>query len=325
MLIIKALLLSLIPVLAQANLNEVFADLLGRPPERGGWKASYEIRQYGAKPADGEKVSLRQHSVQAGFPLSSLIDRRWKLYLNGETDEIGSRARFPNGRPMPNQVWNLGSGVSYSRLTDSDRTVGGHLMLGSNSDRPFGALRDSTFESTLFYKIPEENEAAWVFFLNLSNNRGFLDYIPLPGAAYFFKPHPRLRMALGVPFILAFWSPFDGGVWSFTYYPVYSAQTKFSYFIFGPAHVFVQAKYHSKNYRLWDRADKKERFFYDEAVASGGFSMPLERNWMVEGSAGLSFERKFFLGEDSTDWKSGGQVIRPARAPFAALKLIATF
>lgn len=316
-------LLFTLPFTAHASLGEVFAELIGRP-ERGGLKTAYELKQYETATEGGPKLGLRQHSLQINTPLSSLSDRKWKLMLGGGLEEIRTSARFPNGRPLPNQIWDAKAGVSYMRLTDEDRTVGGYFQLGSNSDRPFGAFRDTSIEATAFYKIPKENQAAWIFFLSFANDRGFLNYVPLPGAAYFFLPHPKLRMAVGVPFLMMFWSPIDKGVLSFTYFPINRAQAKFSYFFFGPAHAFIGAKYHSRNSFPSDRSARKERLYYEEAVAEAGFSMPLERYLMVEGTAGYSFDRKYYLGEDQRD-KKNGQVSRPGDSPFASVRLVATF
>lgn len=315
----------LISMPAQANVNEIFAELFGRP-DRGGVKASYGLQQYesaGVKQTQ-DKLSLRQHRMDASIPLNNLSDKKWKLLLNANGDEIRSAARFPNGRPLPNKLWQIGAGLSHMRMLEGDRTIGGSFLIGSSGDKPFSAARDLTYQGNMVYKVPLEGEAAWVFFLNVSNTRGFLNNIPLPGAAYFFKAHSRLRMAVGLPFFTLFWTPIDKTIFSLSYFPLYNAQAKFSYFIFGPAHVFIQAKYQSDNYFLSDRANKKEKIFYEEAFASVGFAMPLERNILVDGTAGYSFDRKYFLGEKSSARKDG-QLRRPDKATFASIKLIASF
>lgn len=322
--ILKIALLALSPLLAQANIGDVFAELMGRP-ERGGVKASYEVKQFESAPIGNHKLSLRNQRAQVNVPLNSLSDRKWKLMLNGGLEEIHTNARFPGGRPLPNQVWDAGAGVSYMRQTEEDRTIGGFFQVGSHGDRPFGAFRDTSIEATAFYKVPQENEAAWIFFLSFANDRGFLNYIPLPGAAYFFRPHEKLRMAIGVPFVMAFWSPFEKAVASFTYFPVNRGQVKFSYFLFGPAHFYLGARYQSENSFPSDRSARKERFFYEEAVADMGFSMPLERYLLADISAGYSFDRKYFLGEGQRDWKENGLIVRAKKAPFATLRLTATF
>ncbi len=310
---------------AHANVHDIFAELLGRPqPDR--INASYEIQQYQSRPTKAvpHKIALRQHTLDASLPLTRTSDNKWKVLFNAGLDEVRTNAQFANNRLLPNRLWQVGAGLSHLRMLEGDKIAGGSFLVGSNGDKPFSAFRDTSFQGNLVYKLPREKEAAWIFFLNISNTRSFLNYWPLPGAAYFFRAHAKLRMAVGVPFFSLFWNPFEGSVLSFSYFPVYSAQVKWSYFLFGQAQFYAQAKYHSKNHFLSQRTDKRERLFYEEALAEGGFSMPLEHNIHLDANLGLSFDRKFFLGR-STRKKTAQQLIQPEKAPYASVKLVATF
>jgi hypothetical protein len=308
---------------AHAEGGDFFAELLGRE-SRPALTASYEITQHEATAIGGSPLSLREHSFSAGIPLNSLSDKRWRLQVNGSQEEIGSKARFPNGRPLPNSLWNIGIGASYLKLTEEDRTVGGYLMVGTNSDHIFRNGRDLFFRGTFAYKIPKENESAWIFFLSFANDRSFLNYLPLPGALYFFRPHPKLRLGLGLPFLLLFWSPWEKTVLNLTYFPLYNAEAKLSYFFFGPAHAYFLVKYDSKNFFLSDRSDRKERLFAEETEAKIGVATPLERNVLVNASLGYGFGRKFFLGRSQSK-RAEGQILRPANGAFASLRLATTF
>jgi len=321
----KLLLLFILSLPAHASTGEIFAELLGRP-DRGGIKGSYTFQQYetqGIKNSP-ERFGLRQHSLDASIPLNSLSDRKWKLLLNAEAEEIRSAARFPDGRPVPNALWNIGSGISYLRTTEKNRTVGGSFLLGSSGDQPFAAARDFLFHGNLVYKIPGEGESAWVFFLNITNNRTFLNFIPLVGGAYFFRVGSSLRIAAGVPFFMMFWTPFDRALFNVSYFPLYNAQAKFSYFLFGPAHLYAQIKFLTKSFFLADRRDSRERIFYEEVYSSTGFAMPLMQNLLIDAALGYGFDRKIFLGKSSTS-KKDGLFLRPEKAPLASLKLIASF
>lgn len=313
------------PLGAHASLQDFFAELFGRP-DRPVLRASYEIRQFETREVKqtNDKLSLRQHSFNGSVPLNRLSDKRWRLLTEAKLDEVGSSARFPDGRGVPDKLWNLNAGFSHLRQLSEDRTIGGTFEAGSASDQPFGAFRDTIFQANAIYKVPAEGDATWIFILNWSNNRSFANYLPLPGAAYFFRPTESVRLALGLPFFMAFWSPFDKAVVNLTYFPLNSGTFRFSYFVFGPAQAYAQVKYQTKNYYLAERTKKRERLFYEEAVAEAGFSMPLERNLSVDANAGLSFDRKYFFGEETTD-KRNGLLIRPDKAPFASVRLIATF
>lgn len=316
----------LFSALALANTNEIFAELLGGRPDRGNVRSSYEIRQYETTEIKNstEMYGLRQHRLESTIPLQHLEDKKWKLFFQGFHQEIRSNFLFPNRRPMPNSLWKLGVGLSHSRLTEQNRTIGGNIFVGTNSDRPFGDSRDLVFQGNLVYKIPTEGENAWLFFLNFSNDRSFANYVPLPGAAYFFRASEDLRLALGVPFFFAFWTPFEKAVFNLSYFPLYNGQAKFSYFLFGPAHVYLQAKFEGENNRVSDRNNSKERLLQEEIQALLGFVMPLERRVLIEVNGGYSWDRKVFLGEGSSDRKLG-QIARPEKTNFSTVKLSASF
>lgn len=308
-------------------MGELFGELFGRPEKKPVTKFSYQARQYessGLKNT-GHKLTLRQHEVEAAIPLERDYNHSWKLFLNGTLDELKSQGRFPNGRPMPNALWDPSVGLNYKHEYEaSGHTLGANFNVGSPSDRPFGALRDLSFQLNMTYKVPKENESAWIFFLSFANNRGFLNYVPLPGFAYFFRAHERLRMLVGLPFVSLFWTPFEKTVVSFTYFPLRNAQARVSYFLFGPAHVYLQAKHQSKNYFLSDRTAPRERLFYEEGVVSAGVTAPLERYALADLNFGYSFDRQYFLGEKSSARK-GDQRLSAGSAPFASAKLVLTF
>lgn len=311
---------------ARANINEIFAELLGCP-DRGRVKASYQVKQSQTR---GIKHSphtfgLRQHQLEATIPLNGLSDRKWKLHLNVEADEIRTGARFPNGRSLPRTLWDAGLGLSHSRILESGRTLAASLLVGSNSDQPFSAARDVVFQGNLVLKSPAAGESAWLYFLNISNNRSFANYLPLPGFAYYFQASDSLRMAVGLPFVMAFWSPFEKAVVNFSYFPLYNGQLRFSYFLFGPAQLYAQARYQSRHHLLSDRSDSRERLFNEEILGQLGFSMPLERNAMVDVSGGYTFDRKVYLSRKGRFQSASGQVLRPEKGLTGSIRLIATF
>ncbi len=311
---------------AYADMGEIFSDLAGRPEQKSFTKFSYQLRQYessGIK-GSGQKLRLRQHEVETAIPLSNQPENKWKLNLNSFTEELGSSARFSTGRPLPNTLWNPSLSVTNKRTFDEGKTLSSSFGFGSPSDRPFGAFRDLSFQANLVYKLPKTSEASWLFFLSFANNRSFLNYVPLPGFAYFFRPHERLRLLLGLPFLSLIWTPAEKTILTLTYFPTNNAQARISHFLFGPAHIYLQAKYHSKNYFLSDRGSTKERLYYEEAVVNTGITAPLERYALADLSIGYSFDRKYFLGEKSSARKTGPRLF-PEKAPYASAKLIFTF
>jgi hypothetical protein len=312
--------------LALANSNDLFAELLSGRPDRGNVRTSLESRIYETAEIKNsqEMYGQRQYRLETTIPLQHLEDKKWKLHLNGFHQEIRSNFLFPNRRGIPNSLWKIQAGASHTRLTEENRTLGGNLFVGTNSDAPFGYSRDLIVQANFVYKIPTEGDNAWLFFLNFSNDRSFANYIPIPGAAYFFRPAESLRLALGVPFFFLFWTPFEKAVFNVSYFPVYNGQAKFSYFLFGPAHIYLQAKFEGESSRISERNNSRERFLQEELQGLLGFVMPLEQRILLEANGGYSWDRRAFLGEDSSDRKLG-QIARPEKTPFATIKLSASF
>lgn len=314
------------PSSAHANVNELFTELFGRPREPR-VRAGYEFRQWETRPMKmrGGRLSLRQHLADVSLPLSSAENERWRLDLTGRLDEVGTEARFVNGRGIPAALWDSAAGVSYSRQLEEGRALAFSFQLGTNGDEPFRHLRDVVAQGNLIYKRPAPGpEASWIFALNFSTNRNFANYIPIPGFAYFFRPTETLRLALGVPFFTALWNPVPKAILNISYFPLNNAQARFSYFLFGPAQAYAQVRYQTKNFLTADRSDARERLFYEEAVAQAGITSPVSRSLMLDLYGGFSFDRKFFYERRTSD-KHRSEVLRPGHGPFGSLRLIASF
>lgn len=304
--------------------NDFMGELMAPPGASQGVRVRNEFRQYGSAGANQESFELRQNRFDLSAPLAKTENGSWRARAFAEYDELKTRARFSDGRALPNQLWDAGAGFSHSRVVQGDRTAGGNFTVSSASDRPFGAGRDFGFSLNLTYKIPAENEAAWILFLSLSNTRGFLNYVPLPGAAYSFKAHERVRMVLGIPFALIFWRPTDLWTVTFSYFPIRTGELRLSYGSPRGPHPYVLASFKSRTFRLYERADKEERLFVDEGLFQAGFNLPVAGKVYAELGGGLAFARRFFLARKVTEHTNAPK-IRAENAPFGHLKLMANF
>ncbi|MCO5142912.1 MAG: hypothetical protein M9962_07475 [Oligoflexia bacterium] len=282
--------------------GDLFAEIMGRP-DRGKTKLSYEGSHTFQGEIEGTSSKLTQqfHALKGTFLLWQNYETKWKLSNSASISQIKTNARFPNGNPLPNQLWDLQTKISYSHKKENNDTIATDLAIGSNSNRPYGAFRDSYFSLNFIYHRPNEDESGWLYFLNLSNNRSILNFIPLPGFAYYFKAHENLRLVLGLPIFVAFWRPLPKLVTSISYFPVRNLRFKTSYFLFGPAQIFAELNREENLYRISDRQNKKERFFSEEWLAKIGAQMPLEKYLLGQISIGQKFQRRFFLGEKQKD------------------------
>lgn len=316
--------LSALFIALPAFANDFMGELMAPPGMKIGNTAKAELRHYGAAEANHESFRVQQSRLEISSPFAGEEGRGWRAKAFAEYDDIRTRAAFPNGRPVPNRLWDTGIGLSHHRALNADRLAGGNLTVSSASDRPFGAGRDLGFSLNLSYKVPAENEAAWLFFLSMSNTRGFLNYVPLPGFAYSFRAHARVRMVVGIPFALVFWRPADAWTVSFMYFPVRTAELRLSYGSPRGPQPFALASFKTRNFRLYGRSDKEERLFVDEGLFQAGISSPLSRNLAVELSGGLAFARRYFLAKKVTEHASS-PLVKAENAPFGQLQLRAFF
>lgn len=323
--ILFCLLAAFLPILAHADSEDIFAEMLGRP-ERPGAKLSYQFSAWDTKGIHltPYSVGVRRHETEFSTPISTSENNKWKLLFGSANQEIRSNARFPNGRPLPSSLWDVHAGFSYAHKIRENRSWGTNVSFGSSGDRVLAAGRDLRFRTTFIYRYADSEESAWLFFLSLANNRGFAEYVPFPGFAYAFSAARNLRLVAGLPFLMAIWTPGEKNLITFSYFPLDSAQMQISRFLFGPARVYLKVQNRTENYSLWDRANTSERLYYKEAVAEAGLTMPALRWLMLDFHTGLSFDRKYYLGEKQRSWRDG-QVLRPEKSFFAALKASVRF
>jgi hypothetical protein len=64
---------------------------------------------------------------------------------------------------------------------DNGWIVGGDLVVGSASDRPFASIDEISFQADALLRVPWRESFAWIFLLNYSNIREFAPHFPLPG------------------------------------------------------------------------------------------------------------------------------------------------
>ncbi len=316
---ILSLLVFLCAAEAQAAANDFYADLFA-PGFKLGTRGRGEFRQYQRQGG----TELRQTRFDLSVPLAQTELSTWRAQAHGDYDALDTNSVFPNLRRLPRGLWDAGVGISNTRELGEGRVLGGNVRVGSASDRPFRYGRDYGYAVDFTYKLPRANEAAWIFFLGWSNTRNFLNKIPLPGVAYFFKARENLRMVVGVPFLLAYWMPADAWTVSAFVLPIRTGEIKVAYGNPRGFQPYLLTKYGTQNFRLTERTNADEKLFFEEGVAQTGVNLPVYIRTFVDLYGGYSFERRYFLAEKATE-RNDAPRIRPENALFAGARLSASF
>ena len=216
--------------------------------------------------------------------------------------DIDSDAVLPDsGQSFPDYLICPEITVAYKERIEGSKIWGTRITLGSPSDKPFGSIEEVSVNALVFLRVPAKNNDAWMFFLNYSNSRGFLEHIPLPGIAYVYKPSDNLLAYVGVPFVFVKYEPDDRWRLEASYMIPRGVHAKASYKFTEGWSVYGGFDWDSELFFRHDRHEDENRLFYYEKSIGGGVRWDINENIYVDFSAGYRFDRFFFEGEDYGD------------------------
>jgi hypothetical protein len=249
----------------------------------------------------------------------------WSLGARLGNFNVGDAPRIASlGYDIPTNLWDAEIGAAYSHRYADKKSASLNFSVGSASDKPFDRFQETVIQATASYRIPDGEMNSWVFFINFSNNRPFLNYIPLPGFAYaIVSPKSKVFAVLGLPFVIFDWKPAQD--WDIKASAL------------GPTILMAQAGYHLStstrlygevnwNQILWlpsGRLDVADRLYYDEKRAVLGFEFPILDSLKADIAGGIAGGRRFVRGRSILS-SSRQQVDLPTSA-FANFKLTASF
>ena len=217
--------------------------------------------------------------------------------------ELATSAVFPDsGKPIPDQLWLVETGVTHIRPQDNGGSLGGTFLFGSASDRPYAAGRDLTLMAILFLNRPARRpNDEWNFSIFYSPTSQ-LPY-PLPGVAYLWRPNDAFEAKLGVPAGLE-WRPDDNWTLSFNYFPLVNVNATARRRLTDGLSFVTFYRSDTEIYFLADRVNDAERFYvFDQRVAAG-LEQSLGRGFTLELMASYLFDRTLFQGTSFTSGRT---------------------
>lgn len=254
-----------------------------RPPSKHNFTFDYK-KQNQDRMEDGGgrgKVSLYQKGPHA-------------LSLTGKYRHMSV---VPNGTGITD-LFESDFGMTYSYEVNKEKQYSATISYGSQSDEPFKNSSVNTLNVSGIYSFSNNPKSRWTLILNYSNNRPFLNNIPLPYFAYTYIASKDFIGSFGAPFASIFWR--FAPKWNlnlFTIVPwVLKAQVGYS--LWGPIQTYGGIDFSQSSYFQYGRSNDEERLFYEESKVFVGVKSFLSRKAMVNLEVGHSFNRTFFFAEN---------------------------
>ena len=300
--------------------------LLG--PDLGNLKPNiyYSADLYSEKDVAGQEkpFSVTRHSAGVSTPIVQDGRREWSAGASVRVQDIKTDAIMPQaGVQFPQGLWDLRFGTQYRQRLDNGWIVGGSVNIGSASDKPFHSYDELAIHGTGVARVPDGDRNAWLFFANYSNNREFLNHVPIPGFGYWYSPSDRLTIVAGFPFIYLHAVPYEGYAIDASYFPVHNAHLKLSKSLMKDLMLYTAFQWRNEIYFRAGRSDSNARLFYYEKRVAAGVEYNIGGNLTLDLSGGYAFDRFYFEGENYSDRNLNRLEI--GDSPFVSARLSLSF
>jgi hypothetical protein len=293
-------LLLCVPANAQTVL-EVFLS-----PTLGNLKPAlpYDGAFYPSVPVEGQNADMGfiQNRLRLLVPITQNEQFEWAAVgafkaLNFDTDAI-----LPDSQvPFPENLWDIQFGTVARAKLKNDWIIGGDIVIGSPSDRPFGGISEMSLNADVFLRVPWKPNLAWTFLLNYSNIREIIPGYPLPGVMLSYNPTETLQLLIGVPVTSARWSPTPDLQLYASYLVLRKVHAETDYRLWGPLWLTAAYDWDNQRFFRYDRTTEDARLSYYEMRATGGVRWDITPRVFLEATGGYAFNRFWFEGKTYQD------------------------
>ncbi len=204
--------------------------------------------------------------------------------------------------PMPDRFWDLELSTGVKQTFKDGHAWGIVGSLGSPSDKPFRTMDEVVLGATAFYLIPASGERnRWVLFLNYSNQRSFLNHVPLPGAAYLWSPSRNTFAMVGLP--AAYFRTAWASNWSMDlfFFPPLQGDARVAYRWRPNLESYVRIRSDRDAFLRAGRTEADAWLRHAVIQAETGLSWSLGDHVEVDISMGYAFDRKIYESDSFSD------------------------
>ncbi|MEI8018130.1 MAG: hypothetical protein WCH39_07995 [Schlesneria sp.] len=261
----------------------------------------------------GTTLAMERAYFQGAVPLYSTGAETFMLTAHVDTTLIQTKAILPTTmQTFPTQLFNVALGVNYFHSYENGNVGGIVFDMGTASDKPFQSGRDMLASGTAFLLMPQDEKSAWFIGANASTNSQVLYGIPIPGGGYFYHPSEDFQAIVGFPFSVVSWKPARD--WQLQYVWAFLT-TMHARAVYQPTaawQLYAGFDWTNENWRLAERVNERDHFFYYEKKLATGFLWWFKPNVGLEIAGGWAFDRYFtevhgfkLMGDNTVNIGSG--------------------
>ncbi len=237
----------------------------------------------------------------ARFVVAKTDKDTWSVNQRFGVFTVGDSLSIPGVATVPGDLYTLEMGGGYSHRLGAGREIGLNANVGSDSDRLFNSIHETAFRVTASYRLPSREKNAWLFFLNYSNNRHFLNNVPLPGVAYsFVSERAHLDGMIGFPFLALRWQPTEDWTGQLSLFGPRNLTAEVSRRVAATLRGYSLFQWGSPEWMTINRSDTSNRLFFDRKKVGLGLRSPLPYGLLVDVSGGRQFDQHFFINDSSS-------------------------
>lgn len=139
--------------------------------------------------------ALYQDQREAGVFVDQKIfkNEKQRISLSSRYREL----RIDHNNVLPKSYETFEGGLQYTRYLEDKKFWSVQTRIGSESDKIFANKEVNTLTANFLYRASPK----WLFLANYSNNRSFLNNIPLPSVMYIHTMSREKVVLLGLPFL----------------------------------------------------------------------------------------------------------------------------
>lgn len=247
-------------------------------------------------PASPPGPALEEQRLSLGIPLYTQAQSGLSFTARGQRTRLGDTLTFARaGVAIPREFGAADVGVAWSQEDLEGNRFSASGTVGATGTRLL-ANGDSPVVGVNLVWDRKKLDHSWIYFLNYSNNRAFLNNVPIPGLAYAWQGK-TYNAAVGLPFAFFMWRP-DPLYLTLVLSP-FSSSVDLGLRFWGPLQAFGSLAWSPRAYQL--ASGERDRLIYEERLGALGVRAMFGPMGTLSVAFVKAFKRRFLYGESLTD------------------------